>query len=240
MSDYIKGFVGLNATNNRINGLMADFSGLRNLEKHVDEVLNRLAYASGTQSRIGMVKGGTMSRAEFDGWFSELVRVELGKTLAIIRAKAKQKAESIGRAGSAASGVLWHQAREGNRGYVGINQPRGRISSRKRVVNEPSGGKSGIRRHRTVEPRTKQINEYFGPDRHFILRFLEFGTDVRTAKPSGPTGRGSKATYGARGNIAPRSFMHSVGSDMELAANQLGQTLIGYVENFIDKKFKEE
>lgn len=218
---------------------MADFSGLHNLEKHVDEVLNRLAYANGTQARIGMVKGGTMSRADFDGWFSELVRVELGKTLAIIRAKAKQKAASQAKAGSAASGVLWHQAKAGNRGYVGINQPRGRISSRTRIVPEPTGGKSGIRRVRDVSPRTKQINEYFGPDRHFILRFLEFGTDVRTAKPSGPTGRGSKSTYGARGNIAPRSFMHSVGSDMELAANQLGETLINYVEQFIEKKFKE-
>ena len=39
-----------------------------------------------------MVKGGTMSMQEFDGWFSELVRVELGKMLAIMRARAMQKA----------------------------------------------------------------------------------------------------------------------------------------------------
>lgn len=240
MAEYLNSFTGLNRTNSRINGLMADFSGLRNLEKHVDKVLNRLAYSEGSQLRVGMVKRGTMSRQEFDGWFSELVRKELGKTLAIIRAKAKQKAASQAKAGSAASGVLRHQAKEGNRGYVGINQPRGRISSRLRVVNDPTGGKSGIRRNRTISDRTKQINEYFGPDRHFILRFLEFGTDVRTAKPSGPTGRGSMATYGKRGNISPRSFMHSVASDMELAAQQLGHTLIGYVEEFVDKKFKEE
>jgi hypothetical protein len=48
------------------------------------------------------------------------------------------------------------------------------------------------------------------------------------------------ATYGARGNIAPRSFMHSVGSDMEQGAQQLGQTLVNNVEQFIEKKFKEE
>lgn len=48
------------------------------------------------------------------------------------------------------------------------------------------------------------------------------------------------ATYGARGSIAPRSFMHSVGSDMEQAAQQLGQTLIGYVEKWVEKEFKEE
>lgn len=240
MAEYVKGFAGLNATNARINGLMADFSGLNNLEKHVDEVLTRLAYSESVQHGVSAVGRGTWSRQEFDGWFSELVRKELGKTLAIIRAKAKQKAATEARAGSAASGVLWHQAKAGNRGYVGINQPRGRISSRTRIVPEPTGGKSGIRRVRDVSPRTKQINEYFGPDRHFILRFLEFGTDVRTSKPSGPTGRGSKATYGKRGNISPRSFMHSVGNDMELAAQQLGETLINCVEQFIEKKFKEE
>ena len=240
MAELLRSFTGLNATNNRINGLMADFSGLNKLEEIVDDVLTRLAYSERVQHGISAVGRGTWSRQEFDGWFSELVRKELGNTLGIIRNKAKQKAATQARAGSAASGVLWHQAKEGNRGYVGINQPRGRLSSRKRVVPEPTGGKSGIRRKRSVDPRTIDINEYFGPDRHFILRFLEFGTDVRTAKPSGPTGRGSMATYGKRGSIAPRSFMHSVGSDMEQAANQLGQTLVGYVEKFIEKQFKDE
>lgn len=227
----------LNASQAQLDGLMADFSGLDNLENVVNSVLERLkGKASGM---LGGYNAGTVSMESFDGYFSELIRVELGKTLAIVRAKAKQKAAAAG-AGSASSGVLWHQAKTGNRGYVGITQPRGRISSRKRQVQEPTGGKSGIRRKRTVESRTKQINEYFGPDRHFILRFLEFGTDVRTANPSGATGRGSMATYGARGNIAPRSFMHTVGSDMEQAAQQLGQTLIGYVEQFVEKKLKEE
>ena len=219
---------------------MADFSGLNKLEEIVDQVLTRLAYSASAQYGVSAVGRGTWTRQDFDVWFSELVRKELGKTLAIVRAKAKQKAASQARAGSAASGVTWHQAKSGNRGYVGINQPRGRLSSRKRIVPPPSGGKSGIRRNRTVDDRTKEINEYFGPDRHFILRFLEFGTDVRTAKPSGPTGRGSKATYGARGNISPRSFMHTVQSDMEQAAEQLGQTLVGYVENWIDTQFKED
>lgn len=228
----------LHASQARLDGLMADFSGLNNLDKVVNSVLERLkGKASGM---LGGYKSGNVSMEEFDGYFSELIRVELGKTLAIVRAKAKQKAASQARAGSAASGVTWHQAKEGNRGYVGILTPRGRISSRKRQVPEPTGGKSGIRRKRTVSERTRQINEYFGPDRSFILRFLEFGTDVRTAKPSGTTGRGSMATYGARGSIAPRSFMHSVGSDMEQAAQQLGQTLVGYVEQWVEKEFKEE
>ena len=228
----------LHASQARLDGLMADFSGLDNLDKVVNSVLERLkGKASGM---LGGYKAGSVSMEAFDGYFSELIRKELGKTLAIVRSKAVQKAASQARAGSASSGVTWHQAKEGNRGYVGILTPRGRISSRKRQVPEPTGGKSGIRRKRTVSERTRQINEYFGPDRSFILRFLEFGTDVRTAKPSGTTGRGSMATYGARGSIAPRSFMHSVGSDMEQAAQQLGQTLVGYVEQWVEKEFKEE
>ena len=90
MAEYLRSFTGLNATNARINGLMADFSGLNNLEKHVGEVLMRLAYSESVQHGVSAVKRGTWSRETFDGWFSELVRKELGKTLAIIRAKAKR------------------------------------------------------------------------------------------------------------------------------------------------------
>ena len=228
----------LHASQARLDGLMADFSGLENLEKVVNSVLERLREKA-TGMRIAYA-AGTVSMETFDGYFSELIRVELGKTLAIVRAKAKQKAATIGHAGSAASGVTWHQDRGGNRGYVGITSPRHKLSIRTRIVQPPNGGESGIRRHRSEEERTKKINEYFGPDRHFILRFLEFGTDVRVAKPSGPTGRGSMATYGNRGNISPRSFMHSVQSDMEQAAVQLGETLVGHVEKWVETKFKEE
>jgi hypothetical protein len=118
-------------------------------------------------------------------------------------------------------------------GNINIASPRGRISSRRRLY-EP-----GQKRPRHVGARTRQINEYFGPDRGFILRFLEFGTDVRTAKPFGPTGRGSTASWGTRGNIDPRSFFHTMKSDMEQAAQQLGQTLTGYVEKWIETAFKE-
>ena len=229
----------LKATNANIDSLRADFSGMEKLENVINDVLRRLNTSADVQAGLGLYSGGAWSIETFDGWFAPLVKKELGKTLAIVRAKAKQKAATEAHAGSAASGVTWHMAREGNRGYVGINSPRGRISSRKRIVPEPTGGKSGIRRNRSIDKRTKDINEYFGPDRHFILRFLEFGTDVRTARPSGPTGRGSMATYGVRGNISPRSFMHSVSSDMEQAAQQLGETLVGYVEKFVEKEFKE-
>ena len=224
---------GLNVTNNRIEGLMADFSGLKNLDKAVDSVLRKLQLSDRVQQSVRMVKGGSMSMQDFDGWFSELVRVELGKVLAIMRASAVQKARGVG-AGSASSAVLRRMYKDEYAGNINIATPRGRIALRKRLY-EP-----GTKKPRHVSGRTRQINEYFGPDRGFILRFLEGGTDVRTAKSYGPTGRGSRASWGVRGNIAPRSFFHGMSSDMEQAAQQLGHTLKGYVEQWIETQFKEE
>jgi hypothetical protein len=211
---------------------MADFSGLKNLDKAVNSVLEKLKLDASTQTNLSMVRSGSMSREQFDGWFSELVRKELGKVLAIMRAKAVQKARDAG-AGSASSAVLRRMYKGEFGGNINIGGNRGRISSRNRLY-EP-----GKIKPRYVSERTKDINEYYGPDRSFILRFLENGTDVRTAKSYGPTGRGSRASWGARGSIDPRSFFHSMSSDMEQAAQQLGQTLKGYVETWIEKEFNE-
>ena len=223
---------GLNVTNNRIDGLMTDFSGLQNLDKAVDSVLRKLQLSDRVQQNVSMVKGGSMSMQEFDGWFSELVRVELGKVLAIMRARAVQKARGAG-AGSASSAVLRRMYRDRFGGNINIAESKKRISNRKRLYTP------GNVRPRHVSERTKQLNEYYGPDRSFVLRFLEEGTDVRTAKSYGPTGRGSRASWGRRGSIAPRPFFHQMSSDMEQAAQQLGQTLKGYVETWIEKEFKE-
>jgi len=222
----------LRASDARIEGLMADFSGLKNLDKAVNSVLEKLKLDASTQTNLSMVRSGSMSREQFDGWFSELVRKELGKVLAIMRAKAVQKARDAG-AGSASSAVLRRMYKGEFGGNINIGGNRGRISSRNRLY-EP-----GKIKPRYVSERTKDINEYYGPDRSFILRFLENGTDVRTAKSYGPTGRGSRASWGARGSIAPRSFFHGMSSDMEQAAQQLGQTLKGYVETWIEKEFNE-
>lgn len=234
MAELYTSVAGLNVTNNRIGGLMADFSGLKNLEKAVDSVLRKLQLQDRVTQNVRMVKGGNMSMQEFDGWFSELVRVELGKVLGIMRARAVQKARTNAKAGSASSAVLRRMYKDEYTGNINIATPRGRIALRKRLY-EP-----GTKKPRYVSDRTRQINEYFGPDRGFILRFLEGGTDVRTAKSYGPTGRGSIASWGARGNIEPRSFFHNMSSDMEQAAQQLGHTLAGHVEKWIETQFKEE
>ena len=239
MAEFIKGFRGLNATNNRIGMLMADFSGLKNLEKHVDEVLRSLSLKDNVQQSMSMVRSGAMSREVFDGWFAEVVRKEMGKTLAIIRAKAVDKAVKAG-AGSAASAVMRRTYKDSFGVNINIAGHRGRLSSRTRVVPEPDGGKSGIHRNRSVKPRTKTLREYYGPDRDFILRIFSEGRDVFMATPEGPTGRNSRATYGKRGAMAPRwNFVHSMQSDMQQAAKQLGVDLTGYVEKWIETQFKE-
>lgn len=218
--------------NERIDGLMADFEGLANMEKAVDSVLRRLELSRANVAAVRDVVRGGMSRSDYDKMFAEMVRLELGKVLGIMRAKAVQKASAAG-AGSASSAVLRRTYKNELAENINIGGNRKRISSRLRVYE------TGTKKHRHVGERTRKINEYYGPDRSFILRFLEFGTDVRTAKSFGPVGNRSTATWGNRGSVSPRSFFHSMSSDMEQAAQQLGFTLTDWVERFVEKAFKE-
>lgn len=212
--------------------LRADFEGLKNLDKVISSVLHRLALQENVKQQVSMAHTGTISRASFDGWFSEVVRQELGKVLAVQRAKAVKNAEKV--AGkNAATAVLRRMYKDEYAGNINIASPRGRMSSRTRKYQP------GWLKQRYVSDRTKKINEYYGPDRGFILRFLEGGTDVRTATSYGPKGKGSMASWGARGSIAPRSFFHGMGADMEQAAQQMGHTLSGYVEKWLVRTFKE-
>lgn len=238
MSEFVNSYKGLNVTNNRIGMLMADFDGLNKLEKIVNDVLIKLSLQENVNNRVAQVKSGSMSMREFDGWFSEVVRVELGRTLGIIRNKAIKKARDAG-AGSAQTAVLRRMYRDEYGANINICGNRRRLSSKERVVPEPKGGESGIRRLRHVSERTKMLRKYFGPDRSFILRFLDSGTDVRTAKTYGPTGRRSQATYGNRESIDPKGFFHQMQSDMELAAKELGETLVHHVEKWNEQQFTE-
>ena len=232
MADYTKGFTNLPATNYRIGMLMADFSGMNELEERFNKLMDRLVLSEKIQAPARLVQNGVWNRSTFDQYFAEVVRQELGKQLGIIRGKAKKKAQAAG-AGSAAGAVMRRMYRDSYGGNVNIAGHHGRLSSRTRFY-EP-----GKIKPRHVGKRTKNINEYYGPDRDFILRFLEGGTDVRYAQSYGPGGRKSRATYGNRGAIRPRQFFHSLSSDMEQAAQVLGQSLINYVEKFIERDFKE-
>ena len=226
-------------TTDRLNMLAADFSGLNHLEEIITKAFERLKLSENVQRNAALVRSGGMSRAQFDLDFSEVVRREIGKTLGILRAKAVAKASGVG-AGSAASAVMRRSYKDQYGGNINIGGHRGRMSSRSRLVPPPSGGVSGIRRTRTVKDRTRRINEYYGPDRDFILRIFSEGRDAFMATPEGATGRRSMATYGKRGAMSPRwNFVSAMSSDMQQAAEQLGFDLAQWVESFIDTKFKE-
>ena len=102
-----------------------------------------------------MVRSGTMSKEQFDGWFSELIRKELGKVLAIMRAKAVQKARGAG-AGSASSAVLRRMYKNRFGGNVNIAENNRRISNRKRLYSRKCG--PSCRR-----PQQEDINEVLRP-----------------------------------------------------------------------------
>ena len=232
MDGYVGSYKGLDTTNSGIDILRADFSGMKDLEKVIDKVLRRIALTENVKQNVAQVKGGGMTLKEFDGWLAPLVRQELGKTLGIIRNKAMQKVPSSAK--SVASAILRRQYKDEFKGNINILGNRKRVSFIKRHYEQ------GRQRVRTVNPRTIKRYEYYGPDRAFILRFLESGTDVRVARPQGPTGRGSMATYGNRKTIAARSFFGRASADVEAAAKALGTTLTNYVEKWIQEVFDNE
>ena len=238
MSELIGGFKGLSATNERIDMLHADFSGLKDLDEIISKVLRRISLQENVQQNVEQVKGGRMTIEQFDGWFAPIVRQELGKTLGIVRNKAMGKVPATAK--DAKFAILRRQYRDEYKGNINILGNRKRVSFKTRIYPEPTGGAKGIRRHRSLSSRTKKLYEYFGPDRAFILRFMESGTDTRTARPQGPTGKGSRATYGSRGNIGARSFFGQANADMEAAAKALGTTLVNYVEDWVQKIFDEQ
>lgn len=80
-----------------------------------------------------------------------------------------------------------------------------------------TGGKSGIRRKRSISARTKQVNAYRGKDRAFILRFISQGTVIRTA---GTRGSGMKEAN--RGRLkAKKFFAPAAESQIKAAAARL-------------------
>jgi hypothetical protein len=217
----------LTATNARVESLRADFEGLEKLNDIINDVLKRLQARGEVQQAWS-----TMNMQNFDGWFEPIVRKELGKVLGIVRNNAVDKARKAD-AGSASTAIQRRMYRDRLGGNINFASGGKRITYKKREYTP------GIKKPRHVGDRTKKINEYYGPDRSFILRFLEGGTDIRTATSYGPTGKRSRATYGNRGSIGARSFFGSVDADMRTAANQLGTTLVNYVEKWIEEVFND-
>lgn len=79
------------------------------------------------------------------------------------------------------------------------------------------GQVGGNRRPRV--PERNRLDQYFGADRGFILRFLSSGTVTRQTR------------YGSRGRIAPRNWFERVAPfQMEQAAAELAAEINEYVK----------
>lgn len=226
----------LNATRGNVEFFSTEYKELEKVNDIITKVLKRLQAKDNVNQQWGMVQNGSMSIEQFDGWFAPIVRQELGKKLGIVRNKAVSRARAAG-AKDAATAVSRRTYKDSFGGNINILGNRKRVSFKKRTYPTPTGGKSGILRKRSLQPRTVDLYQYYGPDRSFILRFLENGTDIRTAKSGGPTGNRSMATWGNRGSIGARDFFGPAKTDMDAAAKELGTTLVNYVEDWIDKVF---
>lgn len=93
---------------------------------------------------------------------------------------------------------------------------------RERKLDSNLHQRGGNRRPRN--PRTEQIDSYFGKDRAFILRFVSSGTATRQTR------------YGNRGSITARNwFPNMAPHEMELAAGNLAEV----IEEELAEAYKE-
>lgn len=93
------------------------------------------------------------------------------------------------------------------------------------IPPRPTGGKSGIRRHRKRSDRTNQVDAYQGADRSFILRMHNQGTDSRMA---GTREGNMKAAN--RGRLTAKKFFDRAEAGMQRASQSLAQELGKIIE----------
>lgn len=126
-------------------------------------------------------------------------------------------------------GINRHVSEDGMVASVDIVSKRKRSAPRARY-------QAGRKLHRHVSGRTKQLQSYTGADAQFIMRFLNQGTDIRTAgNRVGLTGRGSKATYGYRGQIADGGdYLGKQSARFEQVAQQYADDLISSIEKALN------
>jgi hypothetical protein len=83
-----------------------------------------------------------------------------------------------------------------------------------------AGQRGGNRRPIGENTRTKQMSQYFGADRGFVLRFLNAGTVKRQTR------------FGNRGSIRQTDwFAHTSSWQMEAAAASLAEAINGYIKS---------
>lgn len=80
-----------------------------------------------------------------------------------------------------------------------------------------------------MSARTIQVNSYYGIDRGFILRWLEDGTQLRSAGS-----RGGKL-HGNRGRISPKhEFSSDAPREMEKAIGEIADEFAAYIEQVVN------
>ena len=88
------------------------------------------------------------------------------------------------------------------------------------------------RRNRYISSRTKQLYNYAGPSRSFVLRFIEGGTQNRIAGSKGNKRGGS----GNRGKIKARDFMATAQTEMGKAP----QHIMDMISQITEQQFQKD
>ena len=94
------------------------------------------------------------------------------------------------------------------------------------IPPKPTGGKSGIRRHRKRSDRTNKVDAYQGADRSFILRMHNQGTQIRFAGTRDGNMRRAK-----RGVLTKKPFFDRAEAGMKQASKSLAAELGKIIEN---------
>ena len=121
---------------------------------------------------------------------------------------------------------------KGGKGVVvGLLNPR-KASGSMALPQKPTGGKSGIRRHRTRSARTNQVDGYQGADRAWILRIVNQGT-VKGPRMAGT--RGTLKKEANRGELTAKRFFGRA----EMGMKQASQSLAVELGKIIEKNSKK-
>lgn len=128
-------------------------------------------------------------------------------------------------------GVRVITLKDGHGVVVGLLNPR--KAGNFGIPPRPTGGKSGIRRHRKRSDRTNQVDAYQGADRSFILRMHNQGTTVRFA---GTRDSVSLKVRANRGKLTARRFFDRAEPAMKQASQSLAQELGKMIKKESEKK----
>jgi hypothetical protein len=155
----------------------------------------------------------------------KIVRKEIGDVRKkVVQAAAGAMATDPNRSRNAVLGTVYKRVIGGSVSLF----DRKKVKKMRLVKNRNRGGKSGIIRNRYVSDRTKQIRGYMPENRGFILRFINKGTQVRTAN-----GRGGR---GNRGAITGKNFFEqTANAGMKIAAENMRRQ----VDKMIEEVWKE-